>query len=166
MLCLRMANWEDVEKEYLFVKDIPADENGYINEWHGVSRADFDRALDSMIACSQGRDLPEGYVPETFYFLWNDDEIVGQFRLRHWLCDSLKTGAGHIGYFVGKEFRKRGYAREGLRLILQLARDIIPEDEIYLRVNRNNAASLKVMLANGGYIKDDDEQKFYVRIPK
>lgn len=43
---------------------------------------------------------------------------------------------------------------------------IIPEDEIYLRVNKDNPASLKVMLHNGGYIKYEDEQKFYVRIKK
>ena len=40
------------------------------------------------------------------------------------------------------------------------------EDEIYLRVNKNNPASLKVMLHNGGYIEHEDEQKYYVRINK
>lgn len=41
---------------------------------------------------------------------------------------------------------------------------IVPEDEIYLRVNKDNPASLKVMLHNGGYIKYEDDHKFYVRI--
>jgi predicted acetyltransferase len=76
------------------------------------------------------------------------------------------VGAGHIGYFIKKEFRGRGYGKEGLRLTLQIARTIVPEDEIYLRVNRDNPASLKVMLANGGYIEHEDELKYYVRIKK
>ena len=167
MLYIKEANYEDIEKEYLFVRDMPVDENGFTNQWHGVSREDFERiALPSMLDFQKGENLPEGYVPETFLFLWNDGEIVGQFRIRHYLCESLRVGAGHIGYFIKKEFRGKGYGTEGLRLTLQVARDIIPEDEIYLRVNKDNPASLKVMLKNGGYIKAEDEDKYYVRIKK
>ena len=46
MLLLEVANYEDREKEYEFVRDMPYDENGLINEWHGISKEDFDeRAL-------------------------------------------------------------------------------------------------------------------------
>ena len=167
MLYIKEANYEDIEKEYLFVRDMPVDENGFTNQWHGVSREDFERiALPSMLDFQKGENLPEGYVPETFLFLWNDGEIVGQFRIRHYLCESLRVGAGHIGYFIKKEFRGKGYGTEGLRLTLQVARGIIPEDEFYLRVNKDNPASLKVMLKNGGYIKAEDEDKYYVRIKK
>ena len=167
MFYIKEANLEDIEKEYLFVRDMPVDENGFTNQWHGVSREDFERvALPSMLDFQKGENLPEGYVPETFLFLWEDDEIVGQFRIRHYLCESLRVGAGHIGYFIKKEFRGKGYGTEGLRLTLQVARDIIPEDEFYLRVNKDNPASLKVMLKNGGYIKAEDENKYYVRIKK
>ncbi len=166
MLYLKPANFEDIEKEYLFVKSIPVDENGFTNDWHGISRGDFDEALNAMIAWSKGEKLPEGYVPETFLFLWKGDQIVGQFRIRHYLCESLVEGAGHIGYFISAEYRGRGYGTEGLRLTLQEARSIIPEDEIYLRVNKDNPASLQVMLHNGGYIHHEDENKYYVRIQK
>lgn len=167
MLCLKEVNYEDIEKEYIFVRDMPVDENGLTNLYHGISREDFEgRALPEMIAFQRGENLPEGYVPETFLFLWEKEEIVGQFRIRHYLCESLRTGAGHIGYFIKKEFRGKGYGTEGLRLTLEIARTIIPEDEIYLRVNKNNPASLQVMLKNGGYIKSEDEDKYYVRIKK
>lgn len=167
MLYLKEINYEDIEKEYLFVRDMPVDENGLTNKWHGISREDFEnKAIKEMIAFQKGENLPEGFVPETFLFLWNDDEIVGQFRIRHYLCESLRVGAGHIGYFIKKEFRGRGYAKEGLRQTLQVARNIIPEDEIYLRVNKDNPTSLHVMINNGGYIKYEDESKFYVRIKK
>lgn len=167
MLCLKEVNYEDIEKEYIFVRDMPVDENGLTNLYHGISREDFEgRALPEMIAFQRGENLPEGYVPETFLFLWEKEEIVGQFRIRHYLCESLRTGAGHIGYFIKKEFRGKGYGTEGLRLTLEIARTIIPEDEIYLRVNKDNPASLQVMLKNGGYIKSEDEDKYYVRIKK
>ena len=167
MLYLKKANFDDIEKEYLFVRDIPEDENGFINEWHGVFRDDFEQtALKTLIDYSNGENLPEGYVPETFFFLWDDDKIVGQFRIRHYLCESLIEGAGHIGYFIGKDFRGKGYATEGLQLALLEAAKIVPEDEIYLRVNKSNPASLRVMLNNGGYIHHEDEDKYYVRIKK
>ena len=167
MLYLKEINYEDLEKEYLFVCDMPLDENGLTNPYHGISREDFEgRALPEMIAFGKGDKLPEGYVPETFLFLWEDENIVGQFRIRHYLCESLRTGAGHIGYFIKKEFRGKGYGKEGLRQMLKIARTIVPEDEIYLRVNKDNPASLQVMLNNGGYIKYEDENRFYVRIKK
>ncbi len=167
MLYLKKANYKDIEKEFLFVREMPVDENGFGNKWNGISRKDFENiALKEMIAFSKGENLPDGMVPETFLFLWNDDEIIGQFRIRHYLCESLRTGGGHIGYFIKKEFRGKGFAKEGLRLTLEIARTIIPEDELYLRLDKDNIASLKVMLHNGGYIKREDAHKYYVRIKK
>ena len=167
MLYLKEANFDDIEKEYVFVRDMPEDENGLTNQWHGVSREAFEQtALKTMIDSAKGVNLPEGHVPETFFFLRNDDEIVGQFRIRHYLCESLIEGAGHIGYFIGKTFRGKGYATEGLQLTLIEAAKIVPEDEIYLRVNKSNPASLRVMLKNDGYIHHEDESKYYVRIKK
>lgn len=167
MLYLKEPNYEDLEKEYEFVHDMPDDENGFINELYGISREDFEKdGIKQMISAAKGEGLPEGYVPETFLFLWDDNKIVGQFRIRHYLCESLRTGAGHIGYFIKKDYRGKGYGKEGLRLALQIAGTIIPEDEIYLRVNKDNLASLNVMLHNGGYIEHEDEQKYYVRIKK
>ncbi len=167
MLYLKKANLEDIEQEFLSVSNTPAEENSFINEWHGVTRSDFaEKALPAMIAAERGEGLPEGYVPETFFFLWDDDKIVGQFRLRHYLCPSLAEGAGHIGYFIHPEYRRRGYASKGLALLLREAESIVPEEEYYLRLDRHNTASLRVMLKNGGVIHHEDEKKYYVRIKK
>lgn len=167
MLQLKKAGDGDIAREHRFVQKLPEDENGFTNAWTNISPEEYKgTALPEMIAWSKGENLPSGFVPETFYFLWKDDEIVGQFRIRHHLCPSLEEGAGHIGYCIGREHRGHGYATEGLRLALEIARQIIPEDEIYLRVNRNNPASLRVMLKNGGYIHHEDTEKTYVRIPK
>ena len=165
MIYLKKANTEDAEKEWRFVREMPADENGLTNAYHGVSREAFEsRALPEMLAFSEGKNLPEGYVPETFFFLWQDEEIVGQFRVRHRLCESLRTGAGHIGQFIAGPYRGKGLGTEGLRLTLEEAHRIVPEEEIYLRVNLDNPASLRVMLHNGGRVVGQDEAHCYVRI--
>ena len=166
MLYVKTANYADAEKEWLFVREMPPDENGLINEWYHVSREEFEnKALPQMIRFAEGKGLPAGYVPETFLFLWDGDRIVGQFRIRHYLCESLRTGAGHIGYCIGKNDRGKGYGTEGLRLTLEAAREIVPEDEFYLRVNRDNPASLRVMMKNGGRVVAENGEKLFVRIP-
>ena len=165
MIDLKKLNAEDMEKEWQFVRDMPEDENGLTNAYHGISREDFEnKAFPAMMDMMEGKNLPEGYVPETFLFLRKDGEIIGQFRIRHYLCESLRTGAGHIGYFIAKPFRGKGYGTEGLRLTLEEAHRIVPEEEIYLRVNLDNPASLHVMLNNGGRIAGQDEGHYYVRI--
>ena len=165
MLYLKAANAGDAEKEWLFVRDMPFDENGLTNQWHGISWEDFQaKALPDMIRFSQGIGLPDWMVPETFLFLWDGEKIVGQFRIRHHLNDALREGAGHIGYCIAREYRGRGYATEGLRQTLALAGEIVPEREFYLRVNRDNPASLRVMLRNGGRIVGESGEKLFVRI--
>lgn len=166
MLYLKAANTNDIEKEYDFVRDIPTDENGFINEYNGIERKDFDKALDCIIANSAGEQLPEGYVPATTYFLWDDDTIVGEFQLRHYLCESLINGSGHIGYYIAPEYRGKGYATKGLALLLKAAKKIVPENEIFLHVFKYNHASLKVMLKNGGRINYEDNDSYFVRIKK
>lgn len=41
MLILKSANYEDIEKEWLFQRNIPVDENGFLNDYHGISREVF-----------------------------------------------------------------------------------------------------------------------------
>ncbi|MBP5492020.1 MAG: GNAT family N-acetyltransferase, partial [Clostridiales bacterium] len=104
--------------------------------------------------------------PETYYYLWDEDKLIGEFRIRHHLTDALREGAGHIGYSISKEYRGKGYGTEGLRLTLLKAKEIVPEDEIYLRVNKDNIASQKVMLNNGAYKVGEDDEHLFMRILK
>lgn len=100
------------------------------------------------------------------YYLWDGEGLVGEFRIRHYLTDALRNGAGHIGYSIRKDLRGRGYGTAGLKLTLEIARKIIPEEEVYLRVNKDNIASQKVMLKNGARIAGEDESHWFMRIPK
>ena len=122
MLYLKELNLEDIKKEYEFIKNTPKNENGFTNPYFGVTFEEFKNIkLPQIINYSKGIDLPEGFVPETQYFLWDDEKIVGWFRLRHYLNDFLREGAGHIGYGIGKDYRGKGYANEGLKLTIEKA---------------------------------------------
>ncbi len=53
-----------------------------------------------------------------------------------------------------------------MTLVLYIARKIITEDEIYLRTEKTNIPSLKVMKNNGAYITHEDENYYLLRIKK
>ena len=164
---LRKMNLQDVEAQWEYTTALPEDENGLTNPYHGVSFDEYrDRVLPEQISHEHPVNMPDWFVPETYYYLWDEDKIVGEFRIRHHLTDALREGAGHIGYSISKDYRGKGYGTEGLRLTIQRAKEIVPEDEIYLRVNKDNIASQKVMLNNGAYRAGEDEGHFFMRIAK
>lgn len=167
MIYLKKANLEDAAKEYELVQKIPALENGYENKAYGVSFEEFvNKTIPKWIDSDEGKNLKDGCVPDTHYFLWVDDTPVGIFKLRHYLNDWLRDNAGHVGYGVAKEYRGRGYATEGLRLIIEEARKLpIDTDELYLSVLKNNLASLKVQQKNGAKIVRENDEHYYTRIP-
>ncbi|MBD5465037.1 MAG: GNAT family N-acetyltransferase [Lachnospiraceae bacterium] len=74
--------------------------------------------------------------------------------------------AGHIGYSIKKAFRSKGYGTKGLGMVLDVAREIVPEDEIYLRVLKSNIPSFKAISNNGAYIVDEDETPYLMRVKK
>ena len=167
MLYLKEANMKDLEQEYEFVTNTPENEKGFTNPGAGCTKDEFTyKILPGYINAAEGIGLQEGWVPETEFFLWEDNRIVGWFRIRHWLTEELAKGAGHIGYGIRKECRGKGYASLGLKLTIEKARQMIHEDEIYMSVHKDNPASLRVQMKNGAYIHHEGEQEIYTRIKR
>lgn len=80
------------------------------------------------------------------------------------MSDTLINGSGHIGYFIAKQFRGKGYGTIGLKLLLDKIKSSIVEDEYYLRVKKNNLPSMNVIKNNNGYIHHQDNEYVYFRI--
>ncbi len=167
MLELRKMNYMDVEEQWKYVAALPANENGLTNPYEGISFDEYKNVvLPQLMMHENPINMPEWFVPETYYYLWNEDVLIGEYRIRHYLTEALKTGSGHIGYSIKKEFRGQGYGTKGLALTLAVARKIVPEDEIYLRVLKSNIPSYKAICNNGAYIADEDETHYYLRVKK
>ncbi|MBQ6510151.1 MAG: GNAT family N-acetyltransferase [Flexilinea sp.] len=164
---LRKLNLQDAEAQWEYTAALPVDENGLTNPYHGVSYDEYrERVLPEMMSHEHPVNMPDWFVPETYYYLWDGDRLVGEFRIRHYLTEALRNGAGHIGYSIRKDARGKGYGTAGLALTVRIAERIIPEEEIYLRVNKDNIASQKVMLNNGADPAGEDEMHYFMRIPK
>ena len=155
MLELRKMNLKDSKEQWEYVTALPADENGLTNPYEGISFEEYESiVLPTLMMHEHPVNMPEWFVQETYYYLWDDQVLVGEYRIRHHLTEVLKNGAGHIGYSIKKEYRGRGYGTKGLAMTLDLAREIVPEDEIYLRVLKNNLPSIRAIQKNGAYIAD------------
>lgn len=165
---LRALNLEDAKAEYRFFQTMPA-ENGFEVPYQTMTFQDFVAiAIPERLLSAQGLGPAIGRVPDTYFFLWDDNQLVGLFKVRHHLNDRLRQHAGHIGYGILPQFRGHGYGTRGLALAIKACAHLMPasESEIFLSCARTNRASLQVMLSNGGRVVDCDDQENYVRISK
>ena len=104
--------------------------------------------------CAEYEDpqtVPAHLVPATqFLFIRkNDNTLVGMLQVRHCFNDYLEKYAGHIGYSVRPSERRRGYAKEMLKMALPFCREIGIEQVLIACVD-GNIGSEKTILANGG----------------
>ena len=87
-------------------------------------------------------------VTDTFFAVDDEDTIIGIIDLRHTLNDFLKD-FGNSGYSVRPSQRKKGYATEMLRQVLDIARRA-GLTELHLSVEKDNLPSVKTIIKNGG----------------
>ena len=72
--------------------------------YEGVSYEEYERVvLPELMMHEKPINMPDWFVPETYYYLWDGDKLVGEYRMRHYLSEGLKVDAGHIGYSIKKQ---------------------------------------------------------------
>ena len=163
---LRLEKIENVDlmTSYACYHSFEKDENGFINDAYGLNPEEYKNFVNKCNMDEHGIHLPEWKVPMTTYMLMDGPKAVGVFKLRHYLNDGLRSGSGHIGYGIAKQYRGRGYATIGLKLMIEKARELIFEKEIFMSVHKDNPSSLQVQMKNGAYIHHEDENAYYTRI--
>ena len=100
----------------------------------------------------------EGYVPSEVFLAvrQTDDLLVGIIDYRHPLTDFLMNFGGNIGYSVRPSERRKGYASEMLRLILDICHSY-GEKRVLLTCDSDNTASRKTILKSGGVLENEIE---------
>lgn len=114
---------------------------------------DFDAYIQQLHDESQGKNLPESFIPHTVFWLVEGNEYIGRVDIRHELTSGLKKAGGHIGYDVRPSRRGHGFGKLILQLGLQKAREM-GIDNILITCDVNNIPSRKVIEANGGELFD------------
>ena len=106
-----------------------------------LTHENFDRE-HICCAISNNKDI------QVIFFVVDNDRIVGIIDFRHTLNDFLKD-LGHCGYSVRPSERRKGFATEMLRQLLEVAQKT-GMNELYLSVERKNEPSVKTIIRNGG----------------
>ena len=149
----------DEETEDQFAGCLSLDTCASAEEWIEICRL-----RKSAETCQEtGTDVP------SHIFLavrQQDQKIVGIIDLRHHIDHPiLGTWGGHCGYTVRPTERRKGYAKEMLRLNLQKAKEL-GITRFLITCNVDNTASEKTILANGGIFEkiidvDESQMKRY-----
>ncbi len=131
------------------------------------SFANFDIWLEKINKESKGEELLPNRVAATTYILIrsSDSKVLGIYNIRHELNDFLLNFAGHIGYSIRPNERKKGYGTIGLKLALDESKKLGIK-KVLLTCNVKNIGSNKVIENCGGILenivmKDNEELKRY-----
>ena len=118
--------------------------------------ADFESWFLDIKNSKSEETVKAGWVPATTYLAIrkSDERMVGIINIRHRLNDFLLNFGGHIGYSVRRSERQKGYATQMLRLALE-ACPKLKLSKVLLTCDKENIASVKTILANGGKLENE-----------
>lgn len=114
---------------------------------------DFYAYVRMLLDQSEGKNLPEGYVPQTTLWLVEGEDFIGRVSIRHSLTEFLLREGGHIGYDIRPSRRNRGYGTKILELALPRAR-VLGIDRVLVTCSETNTGSRKIIEANGGVLEN------------
>ena len=146
-----------LKQEYLEMLDEWKQSNEKIVPWVlNEDTFDFQAMISRFEDYSQVIGLKEGLVPHsTYWFVRDDDKILGAVNIRHWLNDYLKNIGGHIGYGIRPSERRKGYATEMLRKALGIISEMGIKS-VLVTCDKDNIASAKTIIKNGGVLHSED----------
>lgn len=149
---------------YEMLQELPAEENGFQNPMAGKSYEEFKKWLEKAVKNSEQAGIIDGWkVPQTTFWLYEDDRPVGYGKIRHFLTDKLLEEGGNVGYSIRPLARSRGLGTIFLSLLLEEGARL-NVDKFLLTIHRDNTPSVHVALANGGKIEKQTENRLYIWI--
>ena len=136
-----------------------------------LAESDFEAFAQGLNERAEGKRLPEGYVPDSIFWLIDNGEFIGDVRIRHRLTDHLLQVGGHIGYYICAAKRRKGYGTQILRLALQKAKEL-GIDRVLITCDETNVASRRIIEKNGGVLEDKrpnpeggaDKLRFWIQL--
>lgn len=136
----------------------------YIDDWGDHSMTpltsdlkdmSYEELIDYFYQAEHDINLPRGYVPDSNYFFVDEDEnILGFVNIRHYLNDILLKIRGHIAYGIRPSMRGKGLSKVMLKLALDKAREK-GIHRVLMVCDKSNRASAKTIIANGGILENE-----------
>lgn len=115
--------------------------------------SDFESYVEELLSHARGENLPEGWVPDSVFWLVDDGKFIGRLSIRHRLTEQLEKFGGHIGYDIRPSERIKGYGSKILELALLKAKEL-GIMRVLLTCDATNTASRKIIEKNGGILEN------------
>lgn len=147
-LVLRKLGPQD-EKTFMEAhNELRNEEIKLIVEQHYNEEMSFADLLQNLKDQENGVNMPEGFVPSTYYFGFVGNKLVGRIMVRHELNEMLRTYFGHVGYVVVPSERRKGYGMDLLRKVLPHAKEMHLDSVLVTCLDDNTIS--KKMIENAG----------------
>lgn len=160
MVYLKKLSLGDGIAIYNMLQEIVADDNGFHNKVYGMTFDEFKIWIAKEYSYDNG-NLESWMVPQSSYWMYDDDVPIGYGRIRHYLNNNLKETSGHIGYAIAVSKRGRGYGNSILALLKEECVKLELE-VIQIGAKAENSLSNKVILKNGGvFLRESHGKNFY-----
>ena len=160
MVYLKKLSSNDGEDVFNMLKGIKRKEFFFTNPTYDMSFDEFKQWLIVQEKWSAGRSLPEGFVPQTVFWLYDGNDPIGIGKIRKELTESSKKAGGNIGYAISSCYRNKGYGKQLLGLLLIEARKM-DMNKILLTVAKTNDPSIYICLQNGGVLIGQSRDYYY-----
>ncbi len=165
-MCLeiRKLSIDDGCDIYEMLQELPAEENGFINSVNGKTFDEYKEWLKRSAKNSEQVGVVDGWkVPETIFWLFENNKPVGFGKIRHFLTDALLENGGNVGYTLRPSARNRGLGKQLLSRLIDESKKI-GVAKLLLTIRNHNIPSIHVALANGGKIEKISAEKHYIWI--
>lgn len=136
----------------------------YLNDWDEESMTpltsdmknmSYEELLAYFHQAEHDINLPRGYVPDSNYFFIDEQQnILGFVNIRHYLDEILLKIRGHIAYGIRPSMRGKGLSK----IMLTQALDMAKRKGItraLIVCDKSNLASAKTILACGGILENE-----------
>lgn len=163
-LTIKKLTPDDGEDIYNMLLEMPADENGFLNPVCGKTYEGYKEWLVKAYNGSLQEGIVDGWkVPETMFWLYENDIPVGFGKIRHFLTDRLLEHGGNIGYSIRPTARNRGLGKRFVAGLIEESGKIGVE-KLLFTINRYNEPSIRVATANGGVTERVTDECCYISI--
>ena len=160
MVELRELLTSDGKDVFQMLQTIVKDENAFTNPVKGMNYEVFKKWLIQQYQWSRCENLPEGFVGQTIFWLYDNEIPVGIGKIRHTLTEHSRKIGGNIGYAISNKFRGKGYGTIMLNMLLEKAREMNVREKL-LTVEKNNPASKRVIEKHGGRLIDENDERWF-----
>lgn len=164
-MCLeiRKLSIDDGCDIYEMLQELPAEENGFINSVNNKTYDEYKEWLRRSAKNSDQVGVIDGWkVPETIFWLLENNSPIGFGKVRHFLTDALLENGGNVGYTISPSARGRGLGKKLLSFLAESKE--IGVAKLLLTIRNQNIPSTHVALANGGEIEKVAAGKHYIWI--